>query len=88
MMKEFDIQGRIVNLPEKMTEEEFWHKVISFVEKKGWSFGGGLEIEKISGCISGTSPDMAKEEFEKIFLAFVRRNGWSFDGEITLYGLE
>ncbi len=25
MVKEFEIQGRICNLPPEMTEEEFWH---------------------------------------------------------------
>ena len=86
MIKEFDIQGYIKNLPSEMTEEEFWHKVIGFIEENGWSFGGGLEIKKISGCVSDTSPDMTIEEFEKTFLGFVERNGWSFEGSITICG--
>ena len=86
MIKEFEIKGRIVNLPPEMTEEEFWRKMIGFIEENGWSFGGGLEIEKISGCISQTLPDMTIEEFEKIFLGFVEDNGWSFEGTITIYG--
>lgn len=85
MAKEFEIQGRICNLPLEMTEEEFWHTVIGFIEENGWSFGGGLEMKKISGCVSDTSPDMTVEEFEKIFLNFVERNGWSFEGSITIY---
>ena len=28
LAKEFEIQGRICNLPLEMTEEEFWHTVI------------------------------------------------------------
>ena len=86
MVKEFEIQGRICNLPPEMTEEEFWHMVIGFIEENGWTFGGGLEMDKISGCVSDTSPDMTVEEFEKIFLGFVERNGWSFEGSITIYG--
>ena len=86
MIKEFDIQGYIKNLPSEMTEEEFWHKVIGFIEENGWSFGGGLEIKKISGCVSDTSPDMTVEEFEKSFFGFVERNGWSFEGSIKIYG--
>lgn len=86
MVKEFEIQGRVLNLPPEMTEEEFWRKRISFIEVNGWSFGGGLEIEKISGCVSQTLPDMTIEEFEKIFLGFVEGNGWSFEGTITIYG--
>ena len=85
MVKEFEIQGRICNLPPEMTEEEFWHKVIGFIEEHGWSFGGGLEMEKISGCVSDTSPDMTAEEFEKTFLGFVERNGWLFEGSIKIY---
>lgn len=57
----------------------------SFIEENDWSFGGGLEIEKISGCVSQTLPDMTIEEFEKIFLGFVEGNGWSFEGTITIY---
>ena len=85
MVKEFEIQGRICNLPVEMTEEEFWYKTIGFIEENGWSFGGGLEKEKISGCISETSPNMTRDEFEKIFLGFVEQNGWSFEGSIQKY---
>lgn len=85
VIKEFDIQGCIKNLPPEMTEKEFWHTVIGFIEENGWSFGGGLEMEKICGCISDTSPDMTVEEFEKPFLGFVERNGWSFEGSIKIY---
>lgn len=67
MVREFEIQGRICNLPPKMIEEEFWHTVIGFMEENGWSFGGGLEIEKISGCVSDTSPNMTAEEFQYSF---------------------
>ena len=86
MVKEFEVQGRICNLPPEMTEEEFWHKVIGFIEENGWSFGGGLELEKISGCVSATPPGMTIEEFEETFLGFVKRNGWLFEGSITIYG--
>lgn len=85
VIKEFDLQGCIKNLPPKMTEEKFWHTVIGFIEENGWSFGGGLEMEKISGCVSDTSPDMTVEEFEKTFLGFVERNGWLFEGSIKIY---
>lgn len=86
MVKEFEIQGRISGLPSEMTEKEFWHTMIDFMEENGWSFGGGLEIKKISGCVSEISPDMTIEEFEKSFLSFVERNDWSFEGSITIYG--
>ena len=85
MVKEFEIQGRICNLPSEMTEGKFWHTVIGFIEENGWSFGGGLEMEKISGCVFDTSPDMTVEDFEKFFLNFVERNGWSFEGNIKIY---
>ena len=88
MEKEFEIQGRIYNLPAEMTDDAFWHKVIGFIEENGWSFGGGLEMKAISGCVSQTSPDMTKEEFEHIFLGFVECNNWSFDGTITVYRQE
>lgn len=84
MIKEFDIQGCIKNLPSEMTEEEFWHKMIGFIEKNGWLFGGGLEMKKISGCISQTSPDMTLEKFSEIFHAFLDGNGWYFEGEIKM----
>lgn len=85
MVKEFEIQGRICGLPPEMTEEVFWHTMIDFIEENGWSFGGGLEMEKISRCVSDTLPDMTIEEFEKTFLGFVERNGWSFEGSIAIY---
>lgn len=84
MVKEFEIQGRICNLPPEMTKEEFLWKMIDFVEENGWLFSGGLEMEKFSGCVYDTSPDMTVEEFEKFFLNFVERNGWSFQGTITM----
>lgn len=86
MVKEFEIQGRICNLPSEMTEKEFWCKVVGFIENNGWSFGGGLDMEKISGCVSDTSPDMTVQEFEKAFLGFLEGNGWSFEGSISIYG--
>lgn len=86
--KEFEIQGRICNLPAEMTDEVFWHTMIGFIEGNGWSFGGGLEMEAISGCVFQTSPDMTREEFEEIFLGFIERNNWSFEGTITVYGKE
>lgn len=70
----------------QMTEEEFWHTVIGFLEENDWPFGGGLEMKKISGCVSVTPPDMTVEEFEKTFLGFVECNGWSFEGSIAIYG--
>jgi len=85
MGKEFEIQGRICNLPSEMTEEEFWRKMIGFIEEYGWSFGGGLEKDKISGCVSETSPDMTRDEFEKAFLGVIERNGWTFEGSISIY---
>lgn len=56
----------------------------SVSEVQGCILGGGLEMEKISGCVSDTSPDMSVEEFEKIFLGFVEHNGWSFEGTLAL----
>lgn len=88
MEKEFEIRGRICNLPAEMTDDAFWHKVIGFIEENGWSFGGGLEMKAISGCVSQTSPDMTKEEFEQTFLGFIERNNWSFEGSITVYQQE
>lgn len=88
MEKEFEIQGRVCNLPPEMTDEDFWHMMISFIEENGWSFGGGLEMKAISGCVSQTSPDMTREEFEEIFLGFIERNNWSFEGTVTVYGQE
>ena len=82
MTKEFEIQGRIGRLPPEMREEEFWYKMIDFIEENNWSFGGCLEMEKICGCISQTSSDLSIDEFKRIFLGFVERNGWSFDGNV------
>lgn len=84
MVKEFEIQGRICGLPTDMTEEEFWHKMIGFIEGNGWLFGGGLEKEKISGCVFNTSPEMTNEQFEEVFLSFVKRNGWTFEGSVAM----
>ena len=85
MVKEFEIQGRICNLPPEMTEEDFRRKMIGFIEENGWLFGGGLQREKIFGCISQTSPNMTLDEFRYIFLKFVQQNGWSFKGDISIY---
>lgn len=41
MRKEFEIHG-CIEIPPEMTEEEFWNRFIRFVEKNGWSFGGGI----------------------------------------------
>lgn len=84
MVKEFEIQGRICGLPTDMTEEEFWHKMIGFIEGNGWLFGGGLEKKRISGCVFNTSPEMTKEQFEEVFLSFVKRNGWTFEGSVAM----
>ena len=77
MVKEFEIQGRICNLPLEMTEEKFWHTVIGFIEGNGWSFGGGLEMEKISGSVSNRPLDMTVQEFAKTYLGLVERPGRS-----------
>ena len=87
MITEFELQGRICSLPPEMTEEEFWHRMIGFIEKNGWLFGGGLEMKKISGCISQTSPDMTLEKFSEIFHGFLNGNGWCFDGEIKMLSI-
>jgi uncharacterized protein YggL (DUF469 family) len=42
MRKEFEISG-CVEVPSKVTEDEFWKKFIEFVESNGWSFGGGIK---------------------------------------------
>ncbi len=39
--KEFEIQG-CVEVPMKLSEEEFWGKFIGFIEANEWSFGGGI----------------------------------------------
>ena len=41
MAKEFEIQG-CVEVPAEVSYDEFWDSFISFVESKGWSFGGGI----------------------------------------------
>ena len=84
MVKEFEIQGRLCGLPTDMTEEEFLYKMIRFIEGNGWLFGGGLEKEKISGCVFNTSPEMTKEQFEEVFLNFVMHSGWTFEGSIAM----
>lgn len=84
MIREFDIQGCIHNLPSDMTEEEFWHKVIGFLEENGWLFSGGLEMKKISGCISQMPPDMTLEKFSEILEGFLNSNGWYFEGQIEM----
>ena len=41
MRKEFEING-CVEVPEQMTEDEFYNKFIMFIESNGWFFGGGI----------------------------------------------
>lgn len=41
MRKEFEIQG-CIEVTAEVTEDEFWAAFISFVESRGWSFGGGI----------------------------------------------
>ena len=84
MITEFEIQGRICGLPPEMTEEEFWHKIIGFIEKNGWLYGGGLEMKKISGCISQMPPDMTLDKFSETFHGFLNGNGWYFEGKIKM----
>lgn len=43
MNKEFEIQG-CVEVPMELSEDEFWHKFIDFIETNNWSFGGGINI--------------------------------------------
>jgi len=88
MVKEFEIQGRICNLPPEMTEEEFWHKMIGFIEENGWSFGGGLEKEKISGCVSQILLDVTFDKFLAIFHNFIASNKWIFNGEISVVSID
>ena len=41
MSKEFEIQG-CVEVPIELSEDEFFDKLINFVESNSWSFGGGI----------------------------------------------
>lgn len=41
MRKEFEING-CIEVQEEVTDEEFWHIFIEFVESRGWYFGGGI----------------------------------------------
>jgi hypothetical protein len=45
--REIEIDG-VVSIPESVTEEDFWHEFIRWVEDKGYTFGGGInEIKSI-----------------------------------------
>lgn len=88
MAREFEIQGHICNLPSEMTEEEFWRKMIGFIEENGWSFGGGLEKEKMSGCVSPILPDITFYKFLTIFHNFITSNKWIFNGEICVISMD
>lgn len=87
MVRELEIRGCIRGLSPEMTEEEFWNKMIDFVERNNWSFGGRMEMEQICGCISQVSPDLPMNinEFKQIFIGFMKHNNWSFDGDIKEY---
>ena len=41
MIKEIEIQG-CVTVPEEVSMDDFVDKFIAFIEKNGWSFGGGF----------------------------------------------
>lgn len=41
-VKEIEIQG-CVTVPEEVSEDEFVDTFIAFIEKNGWSFGGGYK---------------------------------------------
>ena len=41
MIKEFEING-CIEVPPNLSEDEFWHEFIMFIESKGWRFGGGI----------------------------------------------
>ena len=66
MRKEIEING-CIEIPEQTTIDEFYDIFISFVESKGWYFGGGFN-EIVDGVYvspdgsKGTS-DMSKKEF-------------------------
>lgn len=41
MRKEFEILG-CIEVPTNLTEDEFFDKLINFVESNNWTFGGGI----------------------------------------------
>lgn len=84
MAIEFEIQGRVTNIPTDLTEEAFWHRVIGFIEANGWLFGGRLEKTAIAGCVFQIPPKISQAEFERRFHHFIAANGWTFDGNIRL----
>ena len=56
--KEFEINGS-VSVPEDLSNDEFWHKFIDFIEANNWYFGGGIN-EIIDGFYineDGTNAD-------------------------------
>lgn len=81
---EFEIQGSIGGLPPELVAEDFLDALIAFVEERGWFFGGGIEREKICGCVYNTPPEMTEEQFTEVFHDFLKRNGWTFAGTISL----
>lgn len=42
LRKEFEIQG-CIEVADDLSEEEFWHKFIGFIEFNDWTFGGGFK---------------------------------------------
>lgn len=36
----------VMNVPEEVTADEVWEKLVDFSESNGWYFGGGIEDYK------------------------------------------
>jgi len=61
--KEFEIQG-CVEIPIELSEDEFFDKLINFVESNSWSFGGGIN-EIIDGFYINADGTKGKHVLEK-----------------------
>ena len=85
LSKEFEIEGCVAGVPSDMREWGFWDASIEFIESQGWSFGGGLEAERISGCGCVLSDDMTADEVHSLLSAWANKNSWSFECTVREY---
>lgn len=44
-MKEFKING-VINVPDDMTEYQFWGYFIDLIEDRGWEYSTNEEVQK------------------------------------------